>query len=353
MAVSRKPTVLPHRSIAEACDATLEFVKSRARGEVSAISIPYPKLNTLLEKLEPNTIMTIGGMSGGGKSTIASEIVSGLIPLNPTMRFEIANFNFEMEEKLVVIRELTKRTGLKSRQIKSTFEPLSDSDIDKVSKALSEIALDPLSIISQTSDGKVIADTVYSLWKDKCKDEGSILVYMIDHALIVQEDKVNKSLGDKAKIDYLMNCLNEVKLRISNEGGMSIGFVLSQLNRDMMKNTDRKDKKAFHYPDTSDLFGASSIEQFSDYIIIMHSPAKLGLSSYGPMDLPVTYRDNKELKTFVFGHLLKNRHAHTDPTKVLTFWNEFDRASITEVQQMDLIRESHLAGNDIDRKSFK
>jgi hypothetical protein len=188
------------------------------------------------------------------------------------------------------------------------------------------------------------------MWKTKCKDKDKTLVYIIDHALIVTNKEDQD--GDKSKIDYLMNCLNQLKLRIFNEGGKSIGIVLSQLNRDLMKNIDRKEKPAFHFPETSDLFGSSAIEQFSDYIIVMHSPYnKLHILEYGPDSLPTWYYDNGQVKYFIYAHLLKNRHDHLEQN-IIMYWNDFDRASITEVSDAKQVCDDFHSGIELNRENY-
>ena len=87
------------------------------------------------------------------------------------------------------------------------------------------------------------------------------------------------------------------------------------MNRDI-KHRDRIMTEELHYPISSDLFQSSTIEHFSDYILISHMPSKLNIKSYTDQKLPVYLMDEKtgEATQFIYWHLIKNREGEADRT---------------------------------------
>ena len=73
---------------------------------------------------------------------------------------------------------------------------------------------------------------------------------------------------------------------------------MSQLNRGI-EAVERKQNKALHYPQKSDVFGADALYQYSDIFLISHRPEMLHLKTYGPNDLPV--------KDLIYFHFIKTR----------------------------------------------
>jgi uridine kinase len=47
--------------------------------------------------IEPNVIISIAGISGSGKSSLANSLETDLIDLNPTEDIVVLSFNFEIK----------------------------------------------------------------------------------------------------------------------------------------------------------------------------------------------------------------------------------------------------------------
>jgi hypothetical protein len=54
---------------AAAVQQNKEYIRKRASGEIMFLETCYPRLNKAL-MLEPNTMLTLSGLSGGGNRTI-------------------------------------------------------------------------------------------------------------------------------------------------------------------------------------------------------------------------------------------------------------------------------------------
>lgn len=157
---------------------------------------------------------------------------------------------------------------------------------------------------------------------------------MIDHAGIVRGAK--ESDHEKERIDGLMQGLNNVKKRIASIGGNAMYIVLSQMNREIYQ-VERKTNPTLHYPQTSDLFGASSMEFYSDYIMFTHNPSKLHLNHYTEFKYPIFLGDenhtNSREKPFIYWRIAKNREGELWDT--IPMISRFERFDFEEVSGDD------------------
>ena len=153
------------------------------------------------------------------------------------------------------------------------------------------------------------------------------MVYEIDHALLC---KGMDGQNERAKIDDLMYRLVDAKKYIAAQGGDSIGLVLSQMNREIRK-TERVQNADMHRPGTECLFGASSIEQCSDYIVISHIPAKLGIQSYTANALPTRMQIGEDILQIPYFELVKNRTGVADLT--IPMWNKLAFFDFDEMEK--------------------
>lgn len=113
-----------------------------------------------------------------------------------------------------------------------------------------------------------------------------------------------------------------------------IFIILSQLNRDI-EGKDRVLNSALHYPTKSDVNGSDVVYQTSDYLMIVHKPARVnGMGThYGPGDgiqhprgLPV-YNPNNPEQAMVYWHVIKNRWGDEGIIKMV---DNYQFASINE-----------------------
>lgn len=239
---------------AQAVMQNKEYIRKRASGEIMFLETCYPRLNKAL-MLEPNTMLTIVGMSGTGKSTISKRI-SNSIHANLLKTNKSAfglSFNFEMLAQKTIGREVANMSKMSLAELYSSEHPLAEAKMEEVfSKYHSQLFNYPLIYVEEPQDYKVIGDTIYFYWSSLCKD-GEYLVVEIDHAVIT---KGRTGDNQKDKIDNLMEELNRVKKRIAYEGGNIFFIILSQMNRDI-KSTERIQNPSLHYPNSSDIFAAS------------------------------------------------------------------------------------------------
>lgn len=202
---------------------------------------------------------------------------------------------------------------------------LSDEQYEELKKYYEELSKRDIFFIEVPGTAKEIAESIYYYWSMECKQTGHTLVYEIDHALLT---KGMEGQSEKARVDELMFALVLVKKRIASEGGHSVGIVLSQMNRDI-RSIERRHNADLHRPDTSCLFGASSIEQCSDYILFSHIPATLGLVSYTDNKLPTRIQIKDKVMQMAYFELVKQRSGESNLT--IPMWNKLDRFNFEEM----------------------
>lgn len=297
------------KSQQEVVAESLEYIKKRALGDIENLLTCYDQLNLILGGgFEWGTTCTISALSGGGKSTLSKRLMTSIVSSLTEEGKECVclSFNFEMLAHRTVGREIAHKSKVDLGRLYSKFEPLGEEEIKELESVHFERIKDfPIYYIEEPQDYKTIGNTILHYWKEMCKEENKGIIIEIDHAVICQGMS-----GDTQKdvIDNLMKVLNIVKKKISAQNGKVFFIVLSQMNRDI-KSSERKTDPLLHIPQTSDLFASSSMEFYSDYIIISHIPAKLNLKFYTSERLPTVTKDGSK---FVYWHVVKNRDNEPD-----------------------------------------
>jgi replicative DNA helicase len=323
----------------DAVEQSLKYVNDRRQGLIKSMETKFTRLNAALSGgLESNTITTIAAMSGAGKSTLSKELRTSIIS-NASFPVRCLCFNFEMLALHQIGRSVSSEASILLSKLYSLDEPLSDQDYEALKNNVYSILADKnIDFVETPASASMILNTIYSYWKKKPKE---YLFVEIDHALL--------TLGgnEKERIDELMYGLVKLKKDISVQGGNVCYLLLCQLNRNN-KDIDRIMKPVMHRPLTSDMMSSSVIEQCSDYVIVNHIPAKLGIQEYTVDKLPTVYFKKKlssEGMEFEYPvqipylEVLKNRHGKSDSTIML--YNNLEYFRFDEVP-LDLFKKYSL-----------
>jgi len=273
--------------------------------------------------IEPNTIYSIGGISGSGKSSFANSLETDLFDLNPNEDFVVLSFNFEMLASKQVGRKL-------SYKMKKTTSELyaGDVDIDKVSDDeyrtllthADKIKQYPIYYVDCPGTVDEIRNTIIDFYA-KPEIRGKWLVIMFDHTLLVR-------LGPGEKERETLFKLQKMFMEMKKYARNTI-IQLTQLNREI-EDKDRINNPLLHYPIRRDIFGGDSVFQASDYVIVLHRPEVLGIAEYGLSRLPTT--------GLIFMHFLKVREGEP---KILVFSNNLKYNSIEEVNNIKSLIKSY------------
>lgn len=228
-------------------------------------------------------------------------------------------------------RTLSAKTGIGVKELYSAGGRLSDVNYSLVKDTLSAVSDDHSFYVDTVGTVEQVRDTILEFVAEKnMLYTGAGLVITIDHVLLTK-GKVGEA--EKAIVDSLMMTLVEIKKHFASIGLKCIIIVLSQLNRDI-EHVDRISNPLLHYPTRNDIFGASSVYNSSDYVLISHRPADLvGMGKfYGPPQegwkngFPIKCPDGSG-HDMVYWHLIKERFGK--PT-LLTMVEDFQNSSIRE-----------------------
>lgn len=318
--------------ISEAVDSALRYIEGRKKGDIKSMKTSFEKLNnSLLGGVEWNRIFTIGGLSGSGKSVALEQIRRDFSDLNPNENFEILSFEFEMLSRDQVTRSLSAKLQISTKDIYSGEVPLEDKTFNLLKEKGEEMKKYPIFYVDTIGSVDEIVDTIieFSL-RRKLAETKKKLIVTIDHILLTQGKEGEL---EKAIIDKLYKGIVYIRKFLITNGIDCIFILLAQLNREI-ETMERKTKPEFHYPTKNDLFGASSIFQCSDYLLVTHKPASIdGIANwYGPprkgfpYGLPLFNPKNSD-QPMVYWHLLKERFGKP---KILMMLDDFHNSSIRE-----------------------
>lgn len=286
---------LPYKSIEDVAKETLTYIDKRRKGEIRSLKTPWKKFNkATMGGIEWNTITTIAGMSGSGKTAMINQLETQLIKLNTEQKFYILSFNFEMLARNLVGRKLSNEFKVTTQDLYSAGElEIDDNRFNKIKEKLKEISKYGIYYVDIPGTVEQMRRTILSFCLSKgCKSVDSEVgvVITLDHTILVLGNEERLTLID------LMSMFNNLKK------SLKISFiVLSQLNRSI-EEPERINNPMLHYPKKKDIFGSDASYQFSDVIIVSHNPRMLGIKRYGPNKIDT---DGK-----IFHHYLKIREGN-------------------------------------------
>jgi len=281
------------KRVSEIRHEALEYIKKRRLGLIKSIKTPWPKLdNVLMDGLEWGGIYIIGGRPGTGKTSVVSQITNQAHANNPGQDFAVLNFQFEMGDRVIGTRELTKPLNMDMKKILSAHptDKLTAKDLENIESYHKSKVNDEIYYITDALTSKDFTKEVVKFYNIIKKP----IIVTIDHSILVK-----KGADEATQIEALYTLSNEMvylKKKIPN----SMYIVLSQLNRSIEDYTRRINGNIANYPTSSDLFGADSLTQCADMVLLINSPDKLGITEYGPNKIKV------EDGMIIF-HIVKNR----------------------------------------------
>ena len=269
----------------------INYIAGRREHSIVSLKTRWKKFNKqCMGGIEPNTVYTIAGISGSGKSSFANEICFDIIDLNPGEDIIILLFSLEMVGFRQVGRTLSSKLRKTTSTLYSSETDLDDDTFKKVVTVSNQLKEYPIYFVDNPTT-PMETETIIKLFYDKyVKGTSKHFVIMYDHALLT------KPIGSTIET---MQELERVFIS-SKKYPMTSIVQLAQMNRNI-ESPERINNPLSHYPMRSDISSADALFQASDYVIVIHRPEILGIQEYGPSHLPT---QNK-----VYLHILKNRDA--------------------------------------------
>jgi replicative DNA helicase len=288
--------VLPFITIKDAAREELRYMRGRMEGNIKSLKTPWRKFNQAsMNGIEWGSIITIAGMSGSGKTAVLNALETGLFDMNPTEKFAVLSFNFEMIARRLVGRKISQNLKMTVKQMYNadTDNPASNLNPQTYEKAVSytkSIIDRPVWYVDIPGTVNEIKTTIehFALQIPENLDRGILVT--LDHSILV------KKFGEQNQLETLYELaamFNEMKKKIK-----SSYIIVSQLNRGI-EAVERLQNKNLHYPQKSDVFGADALYQYSDVFTILHRPEMLNLRAYGPEDM--------EVRDVIYWHFIKVR----------------------------------------------
>jgi len=271
-------------TIEDAARQELKYIRGRMSGNIKSLLTPWKKFNTAsMNGVEWGSIVTVAGMSGSGKTAILNELETGLFEMNPTEKFAVLSFNFEMAARRLIGRKISKAMNVSVKQMYSADleEPERNFTAEQYQAAEAyarSIKDSPVWYVDIPGTVKEIINTIEHFAMEMPENQYRGILVTLDHSILV------KKFGEQKTLDVLYElaaAFNELKKKIK-----SSFIIVSQLNRGI-ENVDRIQNKNLHFPMKSDVFGADALYQYSDVFMITHRPDMLKLDRYGPSDWDV------------------------------------------------------------------
>lgn len=283
-------------------EEAIGYIAGRSKGAIHSMKTPWSSFNTAtVDGLEWSSLTVIAGRPGSGKTAVLQHLIREAFPLNVGQSMRVLNFQLEMPQRSMAIREFSSVTHNSYRELCSAGGFIVNDEILNKIQSYKDIRIKyPIDIIDVpiTIDNfrNIIHDYMNTHKKENGKFTNTLLT--VDHSILF---KLGKGERDKTAMLYsLGETITELKKIYP------IAFVvLSQLNREAENPERNEDGKYGNYVLETDIFGGDALLQHTDTLIGIKRPLKYNIKFYGPEKFIIT---DKDLIAF---HFLKCRNGET------------------------------------------
>ena len=279
------------RPMSVVAQEAVNYIAGRREHNITSLKTRWIKFNKqCMGGIEPNTVYTIAGISGSGKSSMANLIQTDIIDLNPNEDIIVLTFSLEMVGFRQVGRTLSNKLRRTTSTLYSSEADLDESTFKDVINVSNQLKKYPIYFVDNPSTPTQVNNIIRWFYDKYVKNTNKHFVIIYDHALLTkQEGSTIETISELERV-----FIQAKKLPLTSV------IQLAQMNRNI-EQPERINNPLSHYPMRSDLSSSDSIFQASDYVLVIHRPEILNIQEYGPNHLPV---NNK-----VYLHMLKNRDA--------------------------------------------
>lgn len=279
------------RPMSKVAQEAITYIAGRRDHSITSLKTRWNKFNRqCMGGIEPNTVYTIAGISGSGKSSMANELTTDIVDLNPQENIIILNFSLEMVGFRQVGRTLSNKLRKTTSTLYSSEKDLDDETFRKVIAVSNQLKEYPIYFVDNPTTPTQVKDIIYGFYEQYVKNTNKYFIIIYDHALLTKQ------------VGSIIETISELERVFIQAKKLPLTSIiqLAQMNRNI-EAPERINNPLSHYPIRSDLSSSDAIFQASDYVLVIHRPEILGIQEYGPNHLPT---ENK-----VYLHILKNRDA--------------------------------------------
>ena len=299
------------RPISVVAQEAINYIAGRREHSITSLKTRWKKFNKqCMGGIEPNTVYTIAGISGSGKSSVANLIQTDIIDLNPDEDIIVLTFSLEMVGFRQIGRTLSNKLKRTTSTLYSSETDLDDDTFRKVVSVSNQLKKYPIYFVDSPGTPMQVDNIIRTFYDNYVKGKNKHFIVIYDHALLT------KQVGS---VIETISELERVFIQVKKLPMTSV-IQLAQMNRNI-ESPERINNPLSHYPMRSDLSSSDAIFQASDYVLVIHRPEILNIQEYGPNHLPTP---NK-----VYMHMLKNRDA--GKPCILEFENELMFNNLIEV----------------------
>lgn len=279
------------RPIRVVAQEAINYIEGRRSHDVVSLKTRWSKFNKqCMGGIEPNTVYTIAGISGTGKSSMVNTMIFDLVDLNPSDEIIVLNFSFEMVGFRQVGRTLSNKLRKTTSTLYSAETDLDDDTFRKVIAVSNQLKEYPIYFVDNPCTPTQLGEIIQSFYKQYVINTGKHFIVVLDHTLLAKP--IGSTLDTISELERVL--IQTKKLPLTSV------IQIAQMNRNI-EQPERINNPLGHFPMRSDLSSSDAIFQASDYVMVLQRPEILNIQEYGPNHLPT---QNK-----VYMHILKNRDA--------------------------------------------
>lgn len=229
---------------------TIEEFHAR-QGALTGLSTGFPDLDKMTSGFHGGEMVVLAARPSMGKTSLAMNWAEHAAL---EMGVPVGVFSLEMTSESLVLRMLCSRSRVNLRSIRDGF--LAERDFPKLTTAAGKLANAPLHI----DDTPGLSILALRAKARRMHQQHGIKMFVIDYLQLLHSTSRKADQNRQQEIADISNGLKS----LAKELDVPV-VVLSQLNREMEKDKNRK-------PRLSDLRESGSIEQDADLVCLLYKP---------------------------------------------------------------------------------
>jgi replicative DNA helicase len=220
------------------------------QGQLGGLATGFIDLDKMTDGLHGGEMIVIAARPSMGKTSLAMNVAEHVAT---ELRLPVGVFSLEMTAESLVMRMMSSLARVNSRSIRDGF--LAERDFAKLTTAAGQLAKAPLFI----DDTSALSILQLRAKARRMHQQHGIKLFVIDYLQLLHST-ARRAENRQQEIADISNGIKalakELKVPV---------IVLSQLNREMEKDKNRK-------PRMSDLRESGSIEQDADLVALLYKP---------------------------------------------------------------------------------